>query len=62
MNSKDLKNKKSSYDKNLKECLKNGYKAMSPINQRLAEESVKSDNDALALAEQNLRSVKLSDS
>ena len=31
-----------------------GYKEMSRINLSLAEESVKSDNDALCLAEQNL--------
>ena len=52
----------SSYEKNLEECLKQGYQEMSPINLSLAEESVQSDNEAQLLAEQNLRSVKLSDS
>ena len=42
----------------LKECLKTGYRNMSLINLSLAEEAVQSDNDALSLAEQNLRSVK----
>lgn len=42
----------------LKEQLKTGYRNMSLINLSLAEEAVQSDNDALSLAEQNLRSVK----
>ena len=42
--------------------LKAGYLDMSRINLSLAEEAVQSDNDALLLAEQNLRSVKKSDS
>ncbi len=44
------------------EELKTGYLDMSRINLSLAEEAVQSDNDALLLAEQNLRSVKKSDS
>jgi hypothetical protein len=43
-------------------CLKNGYQEMSRINLSLAEEAVSSDDDALILAEQNLRSVKKRDS
>ena len=42
----------------LEERLKTGYRNMSLINLSLAEEAVQSDNDALSLAEQNLRSVK----
>lgn len=42
----------------LEECLKAGYLNMSLINLSLAEEALQSDNDALSLAEQNLRSVK----
>ncbi len=42
----------------LKEQLKTGYRNMSLINLSLAEDAVQSDNDALSLAEQNLRSVK----
>ena len=42
--------------------LKAGYLDMSRINLSLAEEAVQSDNEALLLAEQNLRSVKKSDS
>jgi hypothetical protein len=38
--------------------LKQGYLQMSRINLSLAEEAVTSDNDALSIAEQNLRSVK----
>ncbi len=63
MNAAELKNKNvSSYDKNLENCLKQGYEEMSPINLTLAEEAVQSDNEALALSEQNVRSVKQSDS
>ncbi len=61
MNSRLLENT-GSYDKNLKDLLKDGYKAMSPINLSLAEEAVQSDNEAQLLAEQNLRSVKMRDS
>ncbi len=39
--------------------LMEGYHNMSRINLSLAEEAVQSDNDALFLAEQNLRSVKI---
>ena len=42
----------------LKEQLKAGYRNMSLINLSLAEDAVQSDNDALSLSEQNLRSVK----
>ncbi len=63
MNLSVLENQNTgSYDKNLEDSLRRGYKEMSPINQSLAEEAVQSDNEALALSEQNVRSVKLSDS
>ncbi len=42
----------------LEERLKTGYLNMSLINLSLAEEALQSDNEALFLAEQNLRSVK----
>ena len=38
--------------------LKEGYHNMSQINLSLAEEALEADNEALFLAEQNLRSVK----
>ncbi|MBR5155865.1 MAG: hypothetical protein IKW62_05245 [Clostridia bacterium] len=65
MNSKVLeKAEMDSYerDNGLKKCLESGYKEMSRINLSLAEEAVASDNEAQLLAEQNLRSVNLSDS
>ncbi len=63
MKSSALKNKNmSSYDQNLEDSLRRGYEEMSPINLKLAETAVQSDNDALDLSEQNLRSVNLSDS
>ncbi len=63
MNSKVVEKKSmGSYDKNLEDSLKSGYEEMSLINLILAEEGVEADSEALALAEQNLRSVKLSDS
>lgn len=43
-------------------CLIKGYQEMSRINLSLAEEAVASDNEALSIAEQNLRSVKNCDS
>lgn len=43
-------------------CLAQGYREMSQINRRLAEEGLFSDNAALQLAEQNLRSVNDCDS
>ena len=48
--------------KKYEEKLKAGYHDMSRINLSLAEEAVQSDNAALLLSEQNLRSVKKSDS
>ncbi len=57
-----VKEKSDSYNNDFAESLKSGYEQMSPINLYLAEESVQSDNEALALSEQNLRSVRLSDS
>lgn len=58
----EVKEKSQESDQNVltyyEECLKSGYQNMSRINLSLAEESVESDNDALFLAEQNLRSVK----
>ncbi len=63
MNLKFLKGKRTnSYSKNLEKSLKYGYREMSSVNLHLAEESVKSDNDALKLSEQSLRRVNRSDS
>ena len=45
-----------------KESLEKGYLEMSRINCQLAEEGLSSDNDALSLAEHNLRSVNNCDS
>ena len=45
-----------------RESLENGYLEMSRINCQLAEEGLSSDNDALCLAEHNLRSVNDCDS
>lgn len=45
-----------------KESLEKGYLEMSRINCQLAEEGLSSDNDALSLAEHNLRSVNDCDS
>ena len=45
-----------------RESLDNGYLEMSRINCQLAEEGLSSDNDALSLAEHNLRSVNDCDS
>ena len=53
------------FKKSQDECevsLKKGYPKMSRINLSLAEEAVSVDNEALLLAEQNLRSVNISDS
>ncbi len=66
MNVSVIKEKGVSSDKKTLEehiqSLKTGYEQMSRINLELAENAVASDNDALFLAEQNLRSVKNSDS
>lgn len=56
------KKSKDSAEKSLadqEKSLMEGYHNMSRINLSLAEEAVQSDNDALFLAEQNLRSVKI---
>ena len=45
-----------------KKSLEKGYLEMSRINCQLAEEGLSSDNDALSLAEHNLRSVNNCDS
>ena len=52
----------SAHLEKIEEALKAGYHEMSRINLSLAEEAVKSDNDALLLTEEILRSVKKSDS
>ncbi|MDO4743970.1 MAG: antitoxin MazE [Clostridia bacterium] len=66
MNISNLKDNPCSFSENeLSEremCLEKGYQEMSRINLSLAEEALTSDNDALLLAEQNLRSVKKRDS
>ena len=57
----NVSNKKTCTKKHA-ESLKQGYLGMSRINCQLAEEGLSSDNDALCIAEHNLRSVNDCDS